>query len=104
MTRRAARGLLIYAIMILSVASCQAWRVHSAPVDCADDAGHGPDAGMECDHAIAREREDRPANALVAFLGIVLLGAFGLGVHGALRLSLGRESIRRFAEGENRAP
>ena len=104
MTRRAARGLLIYAIAILSVASCHAWRVHSAPFDCADDAGHGPDPGSECDDAIARERVDRPAKTLGAFFGIVLVGAFGLGVYGALRLSLRRESIRGFAQGEDRAP
>lgn len=103
MTRRAARGLLIYAILVLATASWRAWQVHSAPIDCADGAGHGPDPGTECDHAIAREREDRPANTAGAFAGIVLLGALGLGVYGALRLSLRNESIRRFAEGDKSA-
>ena len=100
MTRRAARGLLIYAVFILLIASCRAWQVHSAPFDCVDDYGHGPSPGTsECEAAIAYAREDRPGDTVYAFIGIVFLGALSLGAYGALRLSMRIEAVRRFADG-----
>jgi hypothetical protein len=99
MTRRAAKGLLIYVALVLLLASCRAWQVHSAPFSCADEARHGPDPKTsECEGAIAHARERRPQNTLNAFIGIVILGALGLGAYGALRLSLRIGFVRRFAD------
>ena len=99
MTRRAARGLLIYALVVLLLASAQAWRVHSAPFDCADDAGHGPDPGTrECDSAIAHARARRPEATLAAFIAIVIFGAMGAGAYGAIRVSLRLNRVRRVAD------
>lgn len=100
MTRRAARGLFIYAVLVLLLASGRAWQVHSAPFDCADAAGHGPDPDTsECERSIAHARERRPEDVLNAFVGIVILGALGLGAYGALRLSMRIGLVRRFADG-----
>lgn len=105
MTHRAARGLLIYAVLVLLLASCRAWQVHSAPFDCVDDAGHGPDPDTtECKSSIARARERRPEDTLNSFIGIVVLGALGLGAYGALRLSMRIEFIRRFADVDDGRP
>jgi len=104
MKRRAARGLLIYLALVLLLASWRAWQVHSAPLDCRDDDGHGPDpATVECERAIAYAREHRPENTIDSFAGIVVLGALGLGAYGALRLSMRMDLVRRFAEGDDRS-
>ena len=101
MKRRATRGLLIYLALILLMASWRAWQVHSAPLDCRDDDGHGPDPGtVECERAVADARDHRPRNTIDASAGIVVLGALGLGAYGALRLSMRIELVRRFAEGD----
>ena len=99
MTRRAAKGLLLYAVLVLLLASCRAWQVHSAPFDCADDAGHGPDPDTtECEGAIDYAREHRPQATLNAFVAIILLGALGLGAYAALRVSMRIGMVRRFTE------
>jgi len=97
MTRRAARGLLIYAVLILLMASGRAWQVHSAPFDCDDGYGHGPDPGSECEGAIAYARQHRSEDSFNAFVGIVVLGGLGLGLYGALRLTLRIKIVRSFA-------
>lgn len=100
MTRRAARGLLIYAVLVLLLASGRAWQVHSAPFDCRDADGHGPDPDTrECERSIAQAREHRLDDTLNAFIGTVILGALGLGAYGAIRLSMRIEFVRRFADG-----
>ncbi|HEX8643886.1 MAG TPA: hypothetical protein VF702_08235 [Allosphingosinicella sp.] len=94
---------MIYAVLVMLLASWRAWQVHSAPFDCADDAGHGPDPNTtECASAIARARERRPEDTLNSFIGITILGALGLGTYGALRLSMRLEFVRRFADGGGR--
>lgn len=99
MTRRAARGLLIYAILVLVLASWRALQVHSAPFDCSDDAGHGPDAGTsECEGAIRHARERRTHDTRSAFIAVTILGAFGLGAYGAVRLSMRISSVRGWAD------
>ena len=104
MSHRAARAVFIYAVLVLVLASLRAWQVHSAPFDCADGAGHGPDPGTsECERAVAAARERRSADTLGSFAGIVLLGGLGLGAYGALRLSMRIPVVRRFAD-EERAP
>ncbi|HYG29231.1 MAG TPA: hypothetical protein VD887_03340 [Allosphingosinicella sp.] len=104
MTRRAAKGLFIYAVLVLLSASCRAWQVHSAPFDCADDAGHGPDPKTdECENIIVRARALRPEDTLNAFVGIFILGAAGLGGYGALRLSMRIGFVRRFADDDRPA-
>lgn len=98
---RAARRLLIYAGLVLLLASLRAWQVHSAPFDCSDGAGHGPDPDTsECARAIAHAREHRSEETLNAFVAIVVLGVVGLGAYGALRLSMRIEIVKRFAHGD----
>jgi hypothetical protein len=92
--------LAIYVFIVVSIASCRAWQIHRAPIDCADTEGHGPDPGTsECLGSIAREREGRPQATKDAFLAVILLGGLGLGGFGAFRLAVGIR--RRFALGED---
>ena len=101
MTRRAGKGLLVYAVLILLLASGRAWQIHSAPFDCADEAGHGPDPETkECERSIAHMRERRPEDTLHGFIAIVISGALGLGAYGAVRLALRSGYLRRFADGD----
>jgi hypothetical protein len=90
---------LIYAVLVLLFASCRAWQVHAAPFDCADDAGHGPDPNItECERAIAWARERRLDDTVTSFIGVVILGALGVGAYGSLRLSMRIGFVRRFAD------
>lgn len=99
MRRKTLRGLAIYALLVLAIASWRAWQVHSAPIDCADSERHGPDPGTECDAAIADQRARRPRDARDSFLASILFGGLGVGAWGTFRL-LGR----RFADHGGSAP
>jgi hypothetical protein len=102
MKSRAARGLLIYAALILVIAFCRAWQVYSAPFECGDGFGHGPDPGTsECNRAIESLRERRTSDTIYSLIQIFALGGVVLGAYGALRLSLRIGFVRRFADGGN---
>ncbi len=103
MSHRLRRGLAIYAVLVLSIASCRAWQVHSAPIDCADSEHHGPDPGSsECRAATASERERRPQVTEDAFLAVIIFGGLGLGAFAALRLAM--RVGRRLADSKDSSP
>lgn len=94
MVRR--RVLGIYIAVMLTLASAAAIKAYTAPLECTDGYGHGPDPGTrECLHAIAVQRDRRVQDTSTIFLGIVLLGSAGLALLGGaahLRRLSGRDS------------
>lgn len=45
----------------LGLSALSGWQAYSAPIDCADSEGHGPDPGTrECEAAIRHQIENRP--------------------------------------------
>lgn len=103
MRRKTAWGLAIYAALVLLMASCRAWQVHTAPIDCNDGYGHGPDpGGTECERAMAIERANRPQDTYDAFFAVILVGGIGLGAYGALRLAT--RIGRRFVQDKDASP
>jgi hypothetical protein len=46
---------------LLGLSALDGWRTYSAPIDCGDSEGHGPDPGTrECEAAIRHQIENRP--------------------------------------------
>ena len=53
----------------LGLSALSGWQAYSAPIDCADSEGHGPDPGTrECDAAIRHQFENRSKIVREGFL------------------------------------
>lgn len=53
--------LAVGLLLTLGLSALNGWRTYSAPIDCADSEGHGPDPGTrECEAAIRHQIENRP--------------------------------------------
>lgn len=58
-------GLLV----TLGLSALSGWQAYSAPIDCADSEGHGPDPGTrECEASIRHQIENRPKIIREGFL------------------------------------
>ena len=56
-------------LLTLSLGAFSAWQTYSAPIDCTDGYGHGPDQGtLECEGSIRSQTENRPQIIQQAFL------------------------------------
>ncbi|MBA4767482.1 MAG: hypothetical protein H2049_07580 [Porphyrobacter sp.] len=48
-------------LLTLGLSALSGWQAYSAPIDCADSEGHGPDPGTrECEASIRHQIENRP--------------------------------------------
>ncbi len=64
--------LAIGLLLTLSLGAFSAWQASSAPIDCVDSDGHGPDPGtLECESSIRSQIENRPQIIRSAFLAPV---------------------------------
>lgn len=80
--RRQSRNLAIFVSLVVCIASWNGWQAYSAPFDCADDEGHGPDPGTtECDRAIETGRDQRPQVVTAAITGPLFAGGVLLAIY-----------------------
>ncbi|WP_086736243.1 hypothetical protein [Erythrobacter colymbi] len=56
-------------MLTLGLSALSGWQTYSAPIDCADSEGHGPDPGTrECEAAIRHKIENRSTIIREGFL------------------------------------
>jgi hypothetical protein len=82
--RRRLLGLIALTLFGFAMTGLHTWQTYSAPYDCIDDDGHGPDIGTnECNRAIEFAIANRSADTMSALvLGLKCVGiltlAYGL--------------------------
>ncbi|GGZ01765.1 hypothetical protein GCM10011614_15830 [Novosphingobium colocasiae] len=72
---------LRFAIILTLLATLAALRAYTAPADCTDGEGHGPDPGTaECNASIAASNARRPLAAGIVFLTVLTVGIGGAAI------------------------
>lgn len=84
-------------MLTLGLSALSGWQTYSAPIDCADSEGHGPDPGTrECEAAIRHQIENRSQifedNVIAPILWFLAVLAIVLSVQGLSAFLRSREN------------